>query len=207
MRARGHRWRGTCVLLPGPQPRSITARGDSTAMRDARSAAGRVRSSPNLRYSPGSQGMAVSRRPPMGARPAACPTPTALLHGERLSASRRLACECWPSRHSARPTSSCSWTAHSCSRYDHATSGFRPRRCRRRRALVRGVWSHRMWYGIPHRVYCPRGAALAVNAAAPGARGAPRSNARSPSCAREQAPPERPPAKIARSSIVNQRGA
>src|ERR1041384_1388854 len=48
----GQRSARTAVLLPGPQPRSITLRGAETSTRTARSRHGRVRSSANLRYCP-----------------------------------------------------------------------------------------------------------------------------------------------------------
>ncbi len=45
--AMGQRSATTCVLLPGPQPRSITRRGASIITRTANSRQGRVRSSAN----------------------------------------------------------------------------------------------------------------------------------------------------------------
>src|ERR1051326_8834885 len=46
----GHLSARTCVLLPGPHPRSTTARTSGNEMRAARSRHGCVRSSPNFMY-------------------------------------------------------------------------------------------------------------------------------------------------------------
>jgi len=73
-RAVGHRRFRMAVLLPAPHPRSITDSGDSSAIRDARSTAGRVRSSPNHRYALGSQ-------------PTTCPPVERAAHERRSGAS------------------------------------------------------------------------------------------------------------------------